>query len=103
MDVAAFLSELCALPGVPGLEGRVAERVARAFGEYTQDVRLDKLGNVMGTVGRLIREVGMLVMGRRIRQGSRLSVFLFCRRVGVGRVGPLGESQGVEHGDMRVN
>ena len=51
MDVAAFLEEICALPGYSGMEGTVAARIAQEFGKYSSDVRIDKLGNVRATMG----------------------------------------------------
>ena len=33
MDVAAFLEEICALPGYSGMEGTVAARIAQEFGK----------------------------------------------------------------------
>lgn len=70
MDVAAFLEEICALPGYSGMEGTVAARVAEEFRKYSDDVRIDKLGNVRAKMGKgsprvlvcaHMDEVGLLV------------------------------------------
>ena len=70
MDVAAFLEEVCALPGHSGMEGAVAARVAEEFSKYADDVRIDKLGNVRAVMGNRgprvlvcahMDEVGMIV------------------------------------------
>lgn len=51
MDVAAFLEEVCALPGHSGMEGTVAARIMEEFSKYCDDVKIDKLGNVRGVMG----------------------------------------------------
>ncbi len=70
MDVAAFLQEICALPGHSGMEGTVASRVAREFARYSPNVTVDKLGNVRALMGEKgpkvlvcahMDEVGMIV------------------------------------------
>ena len=35
MDVAAFLEEVCAIPGHSGMEGAAAARIAQEFSKYT--------------------------------------------------------------------
>ena len=51
MDVAAFLEEVCAIPGHSGMEGAAAARIAQEFSKYTKDVFVDKLGSVHGVMG----------------------------------------------------
>ena len=38
MDIAAFLQEICAMPGHSGMESAVACRVAEEFSKYSGDV-----------------------------------------------------------------
>ena len=52
MDVAAFLEEICALPGFSGMEGTVAARIAEEFKKYSDNVRIDKMGNVRAIMGQ---------------------------------------------------
>jgi endoglucanase len=70
MDVAAFLEEICALPGFSGMEGTVAARIAEEFKKYSDDVHIDKMGNVRAIMGQgeprvmvaaHMDEVGLLV------------------------------------------
>ena len=51
MDIAAFLQEICAMPGHSGMESAVACRVAEEFSKYSGDVCIDKLGNVRAVMG----------------------------------------------------
>jgi len=51
MDVAAFLEEICALPGFSGMEGTVAARIAEEFKKYSDNVTIDKMGNVRAIMG----------------------------------------------------
>lgn len=72
MDIAAFLQEICAMPGHSGMESAVACRVAEEFSKYSGDVCIDKLGNVRAVMGdhgptvlvcAHMDEVGMIVTG----------------------------------------
>lgn len=51
MDVTAFLGDVCAVSGLSGMEGPVAERIAKEFALYSEDVRTDPLGNALATMG----------------------------------------------------
>lgn len=82
MDVTAFLRELCALPGHPGMEGAVAERVAQEFGKYSTQVSIDTLGNVTAVMGSEdgptvllcahMDEVGLIATGFDEKGGIRI-------------------------------
>ena len=72
MDIAAFLQEICAMPGHSGMESAVACRVAEEFSKYSGDVCIDKLGNVRAVMGdhgptvlvcAHMDEVGLIVTG----------------------------------------
>lgn len=83
MDVTAFLTEVCALPGHPGMEGPVAERIAQEFRKYTPDVTMDPLGNVNAVMGNEdgptvllcahMDEVGLIATGFDERGGIYIS------------------------------
>ncbi len=47
MELTATLKELCLLPGLSGYEQKVADYMARRLSAYTDDVRIDKVGNVI--------------------------------------------------------
>ena len=50
MQTQDFLRELCAQPGLTGSEMKAAEYVAAAFRPYVDEVRIDKLYNVIARV-----------------------------------------------------
>lgn len=50
MQTQDFLRELCAQPGLTGAEMKAAEYVAAAFRPYVDEVRIDKLYNVIARV-----------------------------------------------------
>ena len=50
MRVEEFLREVTALPGLTGHEGPVAEYIAAAFRPYCDEVRIDKLNNVIARI-----------------------------------------------------
>lgn len=47
MEIKRFLKELCEAPGVSGYEHNVARLVQAAFKSYVDEVRQDRLGNVV--------------------------------------------------------
>jgi len=49
-DSLNVLEELCATPGVAGFEEPIIRLVKRLMTQYTDDVRIDRLGNVIGTM-----------------------------------------------------
>ncbi len=51
MDISAFLAEVCAAPGLPGMEGPVAVCIAEAFRGAGGEVSSDALGNVFAVLG----------------------------------------------------
>lgn len=72
MDVAAFLEEICTLPGHSGFESPVAARISEEFRKYSDQVSIDALGNVRAVMGdhgptvlvcAHMDEIGMIVTG----------------------------------------
>lgn len=67
------------MPGHPGMEGPVAQRIAKEFKRFTPDVQVDKLGNVVAAMGPKdapavlvcahMDEVGLIVTGFDERGG----------------------------------
>ncbi len=47
MDIKQFLKDICETPGVSGYEQNVAKLVNRAFIDYADEARQDRLGNVV--------------------------------------------------------
>lgn len=48
MDIFKTIEKLCSSPAVSGMEQVAARRAARLLGEYTDEVSIDNLGNVIG-------------------------------------------------------
>lgn len=53
LDKRKFLRELTALPGLPGHEREAGEAIARWLRPFSDEVSVDKFGNVVGRVGRV--------------------------------------------------
>ncbi len=51
MDIKAFLTRACALPGISGHEGAVADHIAGAFRPLSAEVTIDALFDVIARVG----------------------------------------------------
>lgn len=51
MELEKFLTEITAIPGVPGYEKDVGDYVAREFGKYADEIRRDAMENVIARVG----------------------------------------------------
>ncbi|WP_041611545.1 M42 family metallopeptidase [Treponema primitia] len=75
MDIQKTLFELCRLWGPSGFEEKVSAHCAAILGEYTRDVKTDRLGNVLASIpcGKTgarkvlvdahVDEIGMIVSG----------------------------------------
>jgi len=85
IDHIDILEELCATPGIAGLEDPMVRLVRRLMSQYTDDVSVDKLGNVIGRmpaaqpdaktllIAAHMDEIGFVV--RHIRDDGFISVF----------------------------
>lgn len=72
MDIKGFLKEVTELPGLSGHERQAAERVADAFTPFADDVRIDRMNNVVARHGQggprvlitaHLDEIGLVVSG----------------------------------------
>lgn len=72
MDTINFLRDAVRVPGLPGHEREVAERIAEAFGPLMDEVAIDPMNNVTARCGSLgprilvaahLDEIGLVVRG----------------------------------------
>ena len=84
-DCIGLLEELCATPGVAGYEEPMIRLVKRLMSQFTDDVKVDRLGNVIGSlhseaddaqtllISAHLDEIGFVV--RHITPGGFLRVY----------------------------
>ena len=92
MQLEEFLRTACALPGLSGNELAVAEHVAAAFRPYADEVKIDRLNNVIAHVKgegpkvvfcAHIDEIGLMVV--KIEEESPCGT-AFCMSMASSRV-----------------
>jgi len=76
-DIKTFLQEITAAHGISGYESAVAEMIVPVFAEYTSEVRIDKLGNVIARLSG----TGEGVLPRVLLAGHMDEIPMFVKQI----------------------